>query len=158
MARVKESLPVETNPLALANPEIFGADLATVVWGSVGFATTAVGNDRLVAPALKSIVPALYQNEVVGKLVDSGTTLLVAALLGDLVRRINRPIGNHVHLGGAIYAGGKLISIVLPGFSLGQPTLPFHVPQVGVQPAAPPPQQPAGQLPPAQQQPTSSLI
>ncbi len=137
MSRTKRSgpdLPVGTNP---ANPEIFGIDVADAVWSSLGLVTTAVVNDRVVQPAVKGVLPGVYQNEIVGKLVDSGTTLLVASLLGGAVDYVNRPIARRVQFGGGIYAGAKLISIVLPGFTIGQPSF-GHLPFLPSQPALPP--------------------
>lgn len=134
--------PVEANP-AVLNPEVFGADLGNAIWMSTGLALTAVGNDRIVQPFVQQLIPQLYSNEVVSKLVDSVTTFATAAVLGELVGRVNRPIGHRVHAGGAVLAGGKLISVVLPGFQISA-----SLPQKFTQQL--PSFAPAPQLPPAQ--------
>lgn len=126
------------------NPAIFGVDVVDAIWMSLGAGLTAWLNDSIIAPLGKRLLPSLYQNQTIGKLVDAFTTFLAAYGVGVVVGAVSRPVGDLMHLGGGVLAGARLVTVVIPGFQLSAktPLEAIHLPFANVAPA-PPTQLPA---------------
>lgn len=101
-----------------SNPDIFGEDVTGLLVTAGGAALTAAGNDKVVAPMIKGIVPGIYGSEFMAKLVDAGTTAGTAFVVGEVVGLIDRRQARRARYGGLIIAAGKALSSVLPGFGL----------------------------------------
>jgi hypothetical protein len=57
-------------------------------------------------------------NNLVGQSMDAATTAVSAVGLGILVGLLDKPIGHQLRFGGITFAVAKLISAVVPNFSL----------------------------------------
>jgi hypothetical protein len=113
------------------NPEVFGEDVMPLAIEAVGLGATAFANDKLVSPVVKQVVP-VGTDSTTDKAVDAVTTGLTAWLLGEGVGMADRVFGRRVRRGGMLLAVGKVISIVLPGFSLsGSLPTSFSFPKIG---------------------------
>ncbi len=99
-------------------PVVLGLDLEDVGWGTGGLFATGLGNDKVVAPILRNIVPGVYANEMMGKVIDAGTTFATAYLLGELAARAKERGGRMVQVGGSFLAGARFLAAFIPGFQL----------------------------------------
>lgn len=113
-----------------SNPSVFGEDVTDLAITAAGLGATAFANDQLVAPVVRNVTPS--GSELTTKAVDAGTTGVTAWLLGELVGMLDNATGRKVRRGGLILATGKLISAVVPGFSISAkiPNPPFLTPGV----------------------------
>jgi len=101
-----------------ANPALFGEDVGALAWTAVGVATSGVVNDKVVSPLVGRFLPQAFGSEMIGKVVDAFSTALTGWGLGEVVGMIDRRIGHRIRSGGVMLGIAKLISVVLPGFSL----------------------------------------
>lgn len=124
MARKIESSPRQT----VSNPDLFGEDLVPLAWEAVGIGLAAYGNDRIVAPVARQVLPVTGSMEV--KLVDAFTTAATGWAAGEVVGMVSRPVGNRVRRGGVLLGVAKLLSAFVPGFGITArfPALPIPTP------------------------------
>ena len=107
-----------------SNPEIFGEDVMALAFQGLGIGVAGLGNDKVVAPFVKGLVPA--GNDTVSKLVDAVTTGATAFLVGEGVGMVDRKIGNDMKEGGMILAVARGITAFIPGYQLSE-TIPFSL-------------------------------
>lgn len=100
----------------LSNPTILGENMETVLVQALGLGVTAFVNDKVAAPFLSNVVPA--SSGVMAKAVDAVTTGLAAWIVGEGVGIVDKSVGRLMKHGGFILAGGKLISVLVPSFSI----------------------------------------
>ena len=100
------------------SPLILGQDPGDILGKAFGVAFTSFVNDKLVAPIALRFIP-INGGEMLSKLVDAGTTVLSAWVGGQAIGIIDRSVGKDVEFGGLILAGGKVLAIPIPGFSIG---------------------------------------
>jgi hypothetical protein len=106
-----------------SNPDLFGEDLTPLAFEALGVGLAAFGNDKIVKPIVSQVMPGSMNSGMAGKLVDAGTTGLTGWAINEGVGMANKPIGNRIRRGGVLLAVAKVISAVVPGFSLSA-TLP----------------------------------
>ena len=116
------SRPAETR----SNPDLFGEDLVPLGWEALGIGIAAFGNDRIVGPIARQVLP-VSSAVAEGKLVDALTTAATGWAAGEVVGMASRPAGNRVRRGGVLLGVAKLISAFVPGFSISAsfPNLPL---------------------------------
>lgn len=128
-------LQFETHPNP-TNPSVFGEDVTDLAITAAGLGATAFANDMLVSPVVKQVIPA--GTDMTAKAADAATTGVTAWLLGQIVSMVDTSTGRRVRRGGLILATGKLISAVVPGFSISAkiPNPPFLTPSAAPAPKA----------------------
>ena len=104
--------------LTARNPEIVGVDIVEAAWVALGIPAAGLVDDKLVFPLVKQLVPQITANETVGKLADAGTTAASAWGVGTAVGMLDYTIGKRLKYGGVLYAVGKVIASLVPGFSI----------------------------------------
>lgn len=98
------------------NPNLFGEPAIPLIWEGVGLAGSAYVGDKLINPLMHQIVP--LNGSAIGKAVDAIGTGLSAWGLGEGIGMVDRAIGRALRRGGLILMWGKVLSIVVPGFSI----------------------------------------
>jgi len=99
-------------------PVVLGLDLEDVAWGTGGLFATSLGNDKVIAPLLRNLVPGVYANSLMAKVIDASTTFGTAYLLGEVAARAKERAGRMVQIGGSFLAGARLLAAFVPGFQL----------------------------------------
>lgn len=107
-----------TNPAA--NPDLFGEDLVPLAWEALGIGLAAYGNDKLVSPVARQVIPVANAE---GKMIDALTTAATGWAAGEVAAMVSRPVANRIRRGGVLLGVAKAISAFVPGFSLSA-TLP----------------------------------
>lgn len=107
--------PILDNPRLLGEnikiPEVFAL--------GGGVFATAMLNDKLLAPITKRIVPGVNTaHNLVAKAVDTFTTVVSAIVVGKVVSGLPGRFGDEFMAGGLALAGGKAVSIIVPGASI----------------------------------------
>lgn len=111
-------------------PHLFGADLEDLGAKAAGLALTQWLDQQFAQPLSRQV----FKNQagVMGKLVDVGTTALSAVVAGEGVGLLSHRYGDDVKTGGLILTVGKGIGVIVPGFSLGSPSLPAALNRFGL--------------------------
>lgn len=108
------------------NPDLpfLGVDFIDALETGAGMAVVAVGNDKVVTPFVKGILPAIYANETVAKVADTASTILTGAVVSYGVGLVDRGAAKRVAFGAGVLATVKAVAIIIPGFFLnaGLPT------------------------------------
>lgn len=99
------------------NPDVFGEDVATLAWEAVGIGLSGAVNDKMVSPLVQRVIP-VGGSDVVMKLVDGGTTAVSGWALGEVASVVDRSVGRRLRRGGVLLGVAKVISAIIPGFSL----------------------------------------
>ena len=108
------------------NPDLFGEDVAGLLFEGFGIGLTAVVNDKAVAPITKSVAPSLTGDGTMAKLIDAGTTALSGWLLGEGVGMVDSRVGRDMKRGGILLAVARGVSAFIPGFQLSE-TIPLSL-------------------------------
>lgn len=116
------------------NPDVLGEDLGNLALLGIGMGVTAYGNDRLVSPIVRQVIPGVGNgsNNIMAKLADAVTTGATAWALRALVGVADHSVARRLAQGGLVLAVAKAISAFIPGFALSaQLSLPsVSIPQV----------------------------
>jgi len=131
MARRVADQTTQDTPV-VSNPRLLGQDVEELAWLGLGAGVTAVGNDRFVAPLLKTAAPTLGGNGMMGKILDVATTAASAWGVGKLVSTFSANVGKDMFKGGMVLAVMKAIGVIVPGvtFTAGVP-IPGGLPMIG---------------------------
>jgi hypothetical protein len=116
-------------------PKVLGEDAVDLAVKASGLALTQFVNQQFAAPITRNV----FKNQagIMGKAVDVGTTALSAVVAGEGVGLVNRGWGRDIRFGGLLLTAGKALGTVIPGFSLGTPTLPAAFGRFGLPGATP---------------------
>lgn len=111
-------------------PRLFGADLEDLGAKAAGLALTQWIDQQFAQPLSRQV----FKNQagMMGKLVDVGTTAVSAVVAGEGVGLLSHRYGDDVKTGGLILTAGKGIGVIVPGFSLGSPSLPSGLSRFGL--------------------------
>lgn len=107
------------------NPDLFGEDLVPLAYEALGVGLAAYGNDKIVAPIARQVVP--ISTGTGGKLFDALTTAATGWAAGEVISMASSPIGRRVRRGGVLLGVAKALSAFIPGFAISAqfPALPF---------------------------------
>lgn len=116
-------------------PHLFGADLEDLGAKAAGLAITQFIDQQFAQPLSRQV----FKNQAgaMGKIVDVVTTGISAVVAGEGVNLLSHRYGDDVKTGGLILTVGKGLGVVIPGFSLGQPSLPAALNRFGLPGGAP---------------------
>ena len=98
------------------NPKILGEDVGDVAVKALGIGATAFLNDKLVYPLVQRFTPV--GNVTIGKLIDTVSTYLSAWIAGQVTGFIDNSFGRDIQFGGVLLGTSKIITIVIPDFSI----------------------------------------
>lgn len=137
MARYRRQ---RSNPDVLDNPlRVLGADLRENVEGVGGIVLTAMANDKVLAPIASRFTSGFRNSSnTIGQLIDAGTTLVAARIVGMIGGRVlGAAAGRRMLEGGQMYGAAKAVTAFIPQVSVSA-LYPDHFPGLALfAPSAP---------------------
>lgn len=102
------------------NPSVFGTNVGDTAESVAGLVVTAVINDKIISPLTRGFTAGFKSaNNTVGQLIDAGTTLFAAQLVGMIGAKVlGSAAGGRMAAGGGLYGIGKAVTAFVPTVSI----------------------------------------